>query len=99
MTTSPKLDAVAVSGIRSFTPIALADGGEVTVRMPDEGDLMEVFLSEGVSVPESEDGAWDRPLECDAFDGAALFLDVPVQAVRALVTAHGGELHACGPGA
>jgi hypothetical protein len=86
-----QLDAITSARIRSFTAIALADGGTVTVRMPGEDDQMEVFLSEEVTA-EGDDEAWERPLECDEFEGAALFLGVPVQAVRALIAEHGGAL-------
>ncbi|MFI1703005.1 hypothetical protein [Streptomyces griseoruber] len=90
-----RLDRLAATG---FARIHLADDHWITVEgEPGEVEFREVFLFPGLDAPDGD--AWERE---DAWEewltggelgggGGRLFLEVPVEAVRALIEEHGGE--------
>lgn len=95
--TTNRLDRLAATGTSGR--IHLADGHRITVTDFDAGaaEFREVFLFPGLDAPDGD--AWERE---DAWEewltggelgagGGRLFLEVPVEAVRALIEEHGGE--------
>ncbi|MET8326285.1 hypothetical protein [Streptomyces sp. NPDC005181] len=63
--------------------------GTVPTDYPSPYTHLEVFLWPGLEGPDDCD--WDEdPVDCDSAD-ASLYLEVPVEEIRAFVLAHGGE--------
>ncbi|MGW4180379.1 hypothetical protein [Streptomyces rubiginosohelvolus] len=97
MTTTPRLDSYAADGTdRVFERIRLADGHTFTLKIQaGSATAEEVFLFHGLDAPDTQ--AWQHEVDWEAWltggslgDGP-LYLEVPVQAVRALIEQHGGE--------
>ncbi|MER6401384.1 hypothetical protein ABT263_35885 [Kitasatospora sp. NPDC001603] len=96
MTSTTRFDSL-VSGATTggFDHVRLADGHAFSLTVRPGTDTAEVFLFSGLTAPDSEawqlEDPWDHWLTGgDAMDGT-LFLDVPLDAVRALIVQHGGE--------
>ncbi|MFC8224089.1 hypothetical protein ACFUTY_38730 [Streptomyces sp. NPDC057362] len=93
-----RLDYLAAHGTDGiYRRIFLADGKGLSVKgQPGNAQFEEVYLVEGVDVPNSEawegEDQWELWLTSDGEDATGrLFYDVPVSAVRALIEEHGGE--------
>jgi hypothetical protein len=103
MTSTSRLDRLTAHGTGpALDRVHLADGQGIAVRTrPGADTIDEVFVSPGVTVPDTE--AWEGEDRLDAWlTGGRLserpcYLDVPVEAVRALVRQHGGEHADQGP--
>ncbi|MEU1312604.1 hypothetical protein ABZ419_27445 [Streptomyces cinnamoneus] len=94
--TTPRLDSLTASGTdRVPARIRLADDTVLTVMTRPGADLAEeVFLFPGLTAPDTE--AWENEDSVELFltnsvGAGTLFLDVPVQAIRALIEQHSGE--------
>ncbi|QDN84377.1 hypothetical protein [Streptomyces sp. RLB3-6] len=97
MTSTPRLDSLTAGGTGlAFARIHLADGQGISVRTRPGADTVdEVFVSPSVTIPDTE--AWENEDQVEGWlTGGKLgesssYLDVPVEAVRALIVQHGGE--------
>ncbi|MBD0844275.1 hypothetical protein [Streptomyces sp. TRM68416] len=95
MTSTPRLDRLAADGTNGvFDGIRLADGHMLTLVISPGADWAEsVFLYPGLTAPDTE--AWENedPWEdwLTGGSGETTYGDVPVEAVRELIVAHGGE--------
>ncbi|UQI49793.1 hypothetical protein M1P56_35925 (plasmid) [Streptomyces sp. HU2014] len=96
MTSTPRLDSLTAGGTdRVPARIRLADDNLLTVMTRPGADLAEeVFLFPGLTAPDTQ--AWENEDSIELFltdnvDSGTLFLDVPVQAIRALIEQHSGE--------
>ncbi|MFE7443811.1 hypothetical protein ACFU7X_25560 [Streptomyces chartreusis] len=98
MTTTPRLDSITASGTNHvFDRIRLADGTALTLKtQPGADHADEVFLFPGLTAPGIE--AWENEDQWEEWltggnlgSGGALFVYVPVQAIRELIEEHGGE--------
>lgn len=94
--TTPRLDKLTAHGTdRVPARIRLADDTVLTVMTRPGADLAEeVFLFPGLTAPDTE--AWENEDSVELFltnsvGAGTLFLDVPVQAIRALIKQHSGE--------
>ncbi|KPC74320.1 hypothetical protein ADL27_50555, partial [Streptomyces sp. NRRL F-6602] len=92
-----RLDTLAASGTnRVFERVRLADGRTLTLKIQaGSATAEEVFLFDGLDAPETEawenQDDWEIWLTGGRLDDGPLYLEVPVQAVRALIEEHGGE--------
>ncbi|WP_446041122.1 hypothetical protein [Streptomyces sp. SID1121] len=97
MTSTPRFDRLAADGTGpAHDRIRLADGQGILVRTrPGIDAVDEVFVSPGVSVPDTEAWGNEDHLEGWLTGGNAgessSYADVPVEAVRTLIVQHGGE--------
>jgi hypothetical protein len=95
VSTTPRLDNLAAHGTnRVFAHVRLADGHALSVKAEPGADAAEqVYLHDDLTAPDTEawvdDEGWRAPQSADA--RRAMFVNVPVQAVRELVEQHGGE--------
>jgi hypothetical protein len=97
MTSTPRLDRITATGTdHLFERIRLADGHTLTLKTRiTAGEADEVFLLPGLTAPDTEawrnEDQWGLWQYGGNFGEGALFLDVPVKAVRDLIEQHGGE--------
>ncbi|MGW2306151.1 hypothetical protein [Streptomyces sp. NPDC001809] len=93
-----RLDVVVTQGTgHGFTRIRLADGHTVILKTrPGAEAAEEVLLSPGLTAPDTE--AWENEDFLDDWlaggtldNESGTFLDVPIEALRDLITQHGGE--------
>ena len=92
-----RLNRIAAAGTAEYahSRIRLGDGHFITVTArPDSEVLDEVFLSPGLTAPDTE--AWWREDSTELFlthheGGGRLYLDVPVEDVRQFIQDHLGE--------
>ncbi|MFI6688465.1 hypothetical protein [Streptomyces sp. NPDC050485] len=98
MASTPRLDSLTANGTSpALNRIHLADGQGIAVRTrPGAHTVPEVFVSPGVTVPNT--GLWghrhsrlDGWLTPGRLREGSCYVDVPVEAVRALIIQHGGE--------
>ncbi|MET9016947.1 hypothetical protein ABZX74_39725 [Streptomyces olivaceoviridis] len=91
MSTTPRLDNLAAHGTNHiFTPVRLADGHTLTIKVrPGAATAEEVFLYDGLNAPDTD--AWESEDDREERVTGALYRDVPVRAVRELIEQHGGE--------
>ncbi|MFZ3476071.1 hypothetical protein ACODT4_44580 [Streptomyces sp. 2.9] len=98
MTSStPRLDSLTAGGTDDiFDGIRLADGHVLTLNTHPGADVAQgVFLYPGLTAPDAE--AWGEGDDLEGwltggdFSDGMLHSDVPIEAVRALILAHGGE--------
>lgn len=97
--TTPRLDRIAATCPAIPSRIHLADDHWITVTGFDPGaaEFEDVLLFPGLDAPDGD--AWEREdlweLELTGGEGGngggRLFLEVPLEAVRALIEEHGGE--------
>ncbi|WP_331718692.1 hypothetical protein [Streptomyces sp. NBC_00212] len=93
---TPRLDSLATDGTNEdFDGIRLADGHVLTLKVGPGAETAEVFLFPGLTAPDTEawesEDQWEVWLTGGEFGDGSLYLDVPVEAVRALIVQHGGE--------
>ncbi|MEU5900384.1 hypothetical protein [Streptomyces venezuelae] len=101
---SSRLDRIIAHGTGpTLDRIHLADGQGIAIRaVPGADTADEVFVSPGVTIPDIQ--AREAVTRLDAWLAVGqlverrCYLDVPVEAVRALITRHGGEHADQGPG-
>ncbi|MFJ5142676.1 hypothetical protein [Streptomyces sp. NPDC088707] len=93
-----RLDAVVTEGTgRGFARIRLSDGHAITLKtQPGAPAAEEVFLSPGLTAPDTEawgsEDSWEDWLTGGTLGNeSGMFLDVPTEALRALIVQHGGE--------
>ncbi|MFI8365260.1 hypothetical protein ACIGD1_34550 [Streptomyces sp. NPDC085612] len=88
-----RLNRIAAAGTaRRFVRIRLADSLQMFVlARVDNPFLEEVYLSPGITAPDTEDWEDQDTIELAGETGGHLYLDVPTGAVRALIEEHGGE--------
>ncbi|MEV4438108.1 hypothetical protein AB0K09_03670 [Streptomyces sp. NPDC049577] len=97
MTSTPRLDSLTAGGTHDlFDHIRLADGHVLTLKTQPGADTADqVFLMSGLTAPDTEawenEDRWAEWLTGGDPDDGALFLEVPVEAVRDLIIEHGGE--------
>ncbi|WP_327286661.1 hypothetical protein [Streptomyces sp. NBC_01205] len=91
-----RLNRIAAAGTdHGFVTIRLADDRTLNVKAePASTILEEVYLSPGITVPDTE--AWENEDDLELFlngetCGGSVYLDVPIEAVRDLIQQHGGE--------
>ncbi|MFF2572720.1 hypothetical protein [Streptomyces sp. NPDC058084] len=95
--TTARLNRIAAAGTEGgYRRIRFADGCMITVEaQPDATEFTEVALWPGLTAPSTDAWAnedqWELNLTDQAGEGRSLFVDVPVDAVRALIEEHGGE--------
>ncbi|MGC9478840.1 hypothetical protein ACP4I1_32455 [Streptomyces sp. WG4] len=95
MTSTPRLDSLAAGGTNGvYDGIRLADGHMLTLVIHPGADRAEsVFLYPGLTAPDTE--AWENEDWLEDWltggSGETTYGDVPVEAVRELIVAHGGE--------
>lgn len=96
MTSTPRLDRLATSGTdHIFERIRLADRHMLALQAKPGAAFAEVGLFPGLEAPDTEawenEDRWEEWLTGGTFGAGGLFVDVPIQAVRDLITQHGGE--------
>ncbi|MFF9070522.1 hypothetical protein ACF09E_34770 [Streptomyces sp. NPDC014891] len=95
--TTARLNRIAAAGTEGgYRRIRFADGCMITVEaQPDATEFTEVALWPGLTAPSTDAWAkedqWGLNLTDQDGEGRSLFLEVPVDAVRALIEEHGGE--------
>ncbi|MFI8178031.1 hypothetical protein ACIF6H_32580 [Streptomyces microflavus] len=106
-TSTPRLDLLATHGSgNGFARIRLVHGNALSIKIrPGAAEADEVFPFPGVYVPNVEEweneAGWDGRLSVEGPGNGpllmnepvrcSLFMDVPVEAIRELIEAHGGE--------
>ncbi|WP_406178058.1 hypothetical protein [Streptomyces canus] len=94
---TPRLDRIAATCPDIPNRIHLADDRWITVTgyNPDSDEFEDVLLFPGVDVPDGDawlrEDAWELSLTQGDARGGRLFVEVPLEAVRALIEDHGGE--------
>ncbi|MET8861268.1 hypothetical protein [Streptomyces sp. NPDC004579] len=97
MISTPRLDSLTAAGTDLvFGGIRLADEHMLTLKTrPGAERVEEVFLHPGLTAPDTEawenEDYWDGWLTGGKLGEGTLCVDVPVEAVRALIVQHGGE--------
>ncbi|MET9914776.1 hypothetical protein ABZZ74_50305 [Streptomyces sp. NPDC006476] len=92
-----RIDRIATEGTgRVFRRLHLADGHWISINTgPAATEFDEVFLFPGLDAPTDEawedEDSWEEFLTGGELGRGRLFLGVPADAVRQLITDHGGE--------
>ncbi|MCK2145328.1 hypothetical protein ACWGS5_13700 [Streptomyces albidoflavus] len=95
MTSTPRLDSLAADGTSGvYEGIHLADGHMLTVTIRPGADWADsVYLHPGLTAPDTE--AWEDADSMESWltggPSETTYEGVPVEAVRELIVAHGGE--------
>lgn len=95
MTSTPRLDSLAAGGTSGvYEDIRLADGHMLTLTIRPGADWADsVYLHPGLTAPDTE--AWEDADSMESWltggPSETTYEGVPVEAVRELIRAHGGE--------